>query len=112
VSARRKPPEPWRETLEIENPLATCGGCRFTTALGGTWSVEDGRLVFRAMLDPLARRGPSMGGCCEGHHEGVEFGALEFKRVTVDDRPLTDEEFATLKASAESPEAWEEEMSP
>jgi hypothetical protein len=110
VSPRRKPPEPWRETLEIENPLAACGGCRFTAALGGTWSVEDGRLVFRAMLNPLARRGPSMDTCCEGRHEGVEAGALEFKHLTVDDRPLTDEEFAILKASAASPEAWEEEM--
>ena len=109
MSPGRKP-ELWRETLEIENPLATCGGCRFTTALGGTWSVEDGRLVFRAALDPLARRGPSMGSCCEGHHEGVEVGALEFKRVTVDGRPLADEEFAAVKASAESPGAWDEEM--
>lgn len=66
--------------------------------------------MFRAMLNPLARRGPSMGTCCEGHHEGVEYGALEFKRVTVDDKPLTDEEFATLKASAKSPEAWDEEI--
>ena len=104
MSTRRKP-ELWRETLEIENPLATCGGCRFTTALSGAWSVEDGRLVFRAMLDPLARRGPSMDSCCEGHHEGVEF-----KCVTVDGRPLADEEFAALKASAESPEAWDEGM--
>lgn len=109
MSPRRKP-EPWRETLEIDNPLATCGGCRFTTALSGTWSVEDGRLVFRAMLNPLARRGPSMDTCCEGRHEGVEFGALEFKRVTVDDKQLSDEDFAALKASAESPAAWEEEM--
>lgn len=109
MSPRRKP-EPWRETLEIENPLATCGGCRFTTALDGAWSVEDGRLVFRAMLNPLTRRGPSMGTCCEGYHEGVEVGALEFKRVTVDDKPLTDEQFATLKASAGSREAWDEEM--
>lgn len=99
----------YRQTLEIESPLATCGGCRFTTALSGTWTVEDGRLVFRAALDPLARRGPSMGSCGEGHHEGVESGALEFRYLTVDGEPLTDDQFATLKASAESPEAWDEE---
>jgi len=109
VSPRRKPPDPWRETLEIDSPLATCGGCRFTTALGGTWSVEDGRLVFRAALNPLARRGPGMGSCCEGRHEGVESGVLEFRRVTVDGNALSDEEFAVLKASAESPQAWDEE---
>lgn len=109
MSPTRKP-EPWRETLEIENPLATCGGCRFTTALDGTWSVEGGRLVFRAMLNPLTRRGPSLGSCCEGRHEGVEYGALEFKHVTADGKPLSDEDFAALKVSAESPEAWEEEM--
>ena len=99
-----------QKTLEIENPLAACGGCRFTTALSGTWSVEDGRLVFRAMLNPLARRGPGMGTCCEGRHEGVDVGALEFRRVTVDGKPLSDEQFTVLKASAASPEAWEEEM--
>lgn len=100
----------YRQTLEIESPLATCGGCRFTTALSGTWTVEDGRLVFRAALDPLQRRGPSMGSCCEGRHEGVECGALEFRYLTVDGEPLTGEQFATLRASAESPEAWGEEL--
>jgi hypothetical protein len=99
----------YRQTLEIENPLATCGGCRFTSALSGTWSVEDGRLVFRAALNPLARRGPGMGSCCEGTHEGIDYGALEFRYLTVDGKALADEEFAALKASAESPEAWEEE---
>ena len=100
----------YRQTLEIENPLATCGSCRFTTALDGTWTVEDGRLVFRAALNPLIRRGPSMGTCTEGTHEGVDRGALEFRYLTVDGRALSDEEFTALKASAESPEAWEEEM--
>lgn len=103
----------WRkhghQTLEIENPLATCGGCRFTTALSGTWSVEDGRLVFRADLNPLGRRGPSMDSCCEGRHEGVERGALEFRYLTVDGDPLSGEDYAVLKASAASPEAWGEE---
>ena len=83
---------------------------RITTALDGAWSVEDGRLVFRAMLNPLTRRGPGIDGCAEGRHEGVEHGALEFKRVTADGKPLSDDDFAALKASAESPEAWDEEM--
>lgn len=100
----------YRQTLEIDNPLAKCGGCGFATALSGTWSVEGGRLVFRADLNPLARRGPSMGTCCEGNHEGVASGALEFRYVTVDGKPLADAQFAALKASAESPAAWEEEM--
>jgi hypothetical protein len=101
--------DPWRETLEISNPLAECGGCRFATALDGTWSVEDGRLVFRAMLNPLTRRGPSVDSCGEGYHNDSP-ERVEFKRVTVDGKPLTDEQFATLKASAASPEAREEEM--
>lgn len=100
----------YRQTLEIENPPATCGSCRFTAALSGTWSAEDGVLVFRAALNPLSRRGPSMGSCCEGHHEGVERGALEFRYLTVDGKPLSDEEYAALKTSAESPGAWEEEL--
>lgn len=108
MSPRRKP-EPWRETLEIENPIAECGGCGFATALDGIWSVEGGRLVFRAMLNPLARRGPGIDGCGEGYHNDST-DPVQFKRVTVDGRPLTDEDFAVLKASAASPEAWEEEM--
>jgi hypothetical protein len=99
----------YRQTLEIESPLATCGGCRFTTALSGTWTVEDGRLVFRAALDPLQRRGPSMGSCCEGYHDG-RAEVLEFRYLTVDGEPLTGEQYAILKASAESPEAWGEEQ--
>ena len=107
-SARERQERLWQETLEISAPLATCGGCRFGTALSGTWSVEDGRLVFRAAADPLQRRGPSMGSCCEGYHNG-RAEVLEFRRVTVDGEPLTDEQFAMLKASAASPEAWGEE---
>jgi hypothetical protein len=95
------------ETLEIDNPLATCGGCRFTSALSGTWSVEGGRLVFRAMLNPLTRRSPSVGSCCESSHDGR--GAIEFSGVTVDGEQLGDEQFAALRAASESPEAWDEE---
>lgn len=94
----------YRQTLEIENPLASCGACHFGSALDGTWSVEEGRLVFRAMLNPLVRRGPGFEGCSEGRD-----GAAVFTRATVDGKPLTDEQFAELKAAARSPEAWAEE---
>lgn len=107
MSPGRKP-EPWRETLEIGNPLATCGGCRFITALDGTWSVEDGRLVFRALLNPLARRGPSIDHCGEGYHDDSA-EPVEFRRITVDGKPLSGEQFAALKASAGSAEALEKE---
>lgn len=95
--------QPEREALEIDNPIARCGGCGFMTRLIGEWSVEDGRLVFRVALNPLTRRGPDLGGCCESDPV-VKFGC-----ITVDDEPLTDEQVATLRASAESPEAWREE---
>ena len=98
----------YQQTLEIDAPLAACGHCRFTTALDGSWSVEDGRLVFRAALDPLTRRGPSIGGCSEGCHDGR--GAIGFRRITVDGEPLTDEQVAMLRSSAASPEAREEEQ--
>jgi hypothetical protein len=96
--------------LEIDSPLATCGSCRFTTALTGTWSVEDGRLVFRAALDPLTRRGPSIDSCCEGRHELDGDRVIEFAGVKLDGQRLGDEQFTALKASAASPEAWDEEQ--
>ena len=47
-------------SLEIEGPSATCGHCRFTSALAGTFSVEDGLLVWRGAPDvqPTARTWP------------------------------------------------------
>jgi hypothetical protein len=92
-----------RETLQIEAPIATCGHCGFSGRLVGTWLVEDGRLVFRADLDPLANRGPDYTSCCESDP------VVQFQRITVDDEPLTDEQVATLRASAGSDEAWREE---
>lgn len=47
----------YKETLEIEGPSVTCGGCRFRSALTGAWSVEDGRLVWRGRR----RRAPRPG---------------------------------------------------
>ena len=93
-----------QETLEIDAPVAECGHCHFTTALTGKWSVEDGRLVFRAALNPLTRRGPSLASCCESSP------VVSFRRITVDGEPLTDEQVAALRASAESDEAWREEQ--
>jgi hypothetical protein len=37
------------------------------TNLSGTWSIENGRLVFTADEDPQPRRGPDLGSCCEGY---------------------------------------------
>lgn len=51
--------------LELNNPAFTCGHCRFTTMLIGDWSVEDGRLVFRAAPEPQPGRGPDLESCCE-----------------------------------------------
>lgn len=84
-----------QETLQIEAPLATCGHCRFTSALTGKWSVEGGVLVWRAAADPQPRRGPDLNSCCESDP------AISFERITVDDEPLTAEQIATLRATAE-----------
>ena len=51
--------------LELEPPILACGHCRFGSAVQGEWSVEDGRLVFRADADPQPRRGPDLNHCCE-----------------------------------------------
>jgi hypothetical protein len=93
-----------QETLEIGAPLAECGHCRFTARLHGRWSVEDGRLVFRAALNPLASRGPDLDSCCESSP------VVQFRQITVDGEPLTGEQVAALRASAGSDEAWREEI--
>ena len=85
-----------RVTLEIEPPLAVCGHCRFTTALTGTFTVEDGLLVWRGAADPQPRRGPDLSGCCESDP------VIEFQHITVDSEPLTREQVAALQASAEA----------
>lgn len=92
------------KTLEIEGPSVTCGACRFTSALEGTFSVEDGRLVWRADPDPQPRRGPDFRSCCEGRDCG------EFEHVTDGwgDREFSSEEIAAVRATAE--EAQRREM--
>ncbi len=96
----------WRKSredlLEIENPGVQCGSCSFSNTLSGAWSVENGRLVFRADASPLATRGPDF------HHCG-ECGA-ELTRITVgfEREPLAAEQVAALQASER--EADEAEM--
>lgn len=94
----------FQATLEIEAPLARCGRCGYVQALSGTWSVEDGRLVFRADADPLRRRGPDYRGCSESSHDGR--GSIEFTRLEVDGEPLTDEQVAEMRSSAEEIEVF------
>jgi hypothetical protein len=98
----------YRETLTIENPLAVCGHCRFTTALDGEWAVEDGRLVFRAAGAPLDRRGPGLESCCESDP------VVEFRHIEVDGKRLSGEDTATLRATMreaqiEEARAWTQE---
>lgn len=100
----RKPPKQ-QQKLKIEPPSATCPYCRFTSAVAGEWSVEDGRLVFRAAEDPLPSRGPSLDYCCEGSDCG-EFSGIE--PSWGDNLTVTDEQFAVLKATAT--QAREDEM--
>jgi hypothetical protein len=87
----------YSQTLEIEAPAATCGHCRFTSALSGAWSVEDGRLVWRAEADPQPRRGPDLHSCCESSP------VIEFTSITAEwgDREFSSEEIAALRATAE-----------
>lgn len=50
---------------ELDEPRIQCGHCRFSAPLRGTWSWEDGRLVFRADPDPQPGRGPDLASCGE-----------------------------------------------
>lgn len=81
-------------TLQIENPLAVCGHCRFTTELSGEWSVEGGRLVFRADPDPQGRRGPDLESC------GESDPVIEFEHVTAGGKPLGAGQVAELRETA------------
>jgi hypothetical protein len=82
-------------TLEIEGPLATCGHCRFTTALTGEFSVEAGRLVWRGAPDPLPRRGPDLRCCCESDP------VIEFKYINAGDEELSELQIAILRQAAD-----------
>jgi hypothetical protein len=82
-----------RNLLEIDNPLAECGHCGFANRLTGAWSVEDGRLVFRADANPLTRRGPNF------HYCGESSETAEFTQITVDDKPLASKDVEALQAA-------------
>lgn len=85
-----------RNLLEIDNPLAECGHCGFANRLTGTWSVEGGRLVFRADANPLTRRGPNF------HYCGESSESAEFTQITVDDKPLASEDVIALQAAEQA----------
>jgi hypothetical protein len=53
------------DKLTIEAPSARCGHCGFTTSVAGGWSVEAGRLIFRAEPNPFPFRGPDEDWCGE-----------------------------------------------
>ena len=81
--------------LELHNPSFECGHCRFETALTGTWTVEDGRLVFRGDPDPQPRRGPDLQSCCESSQVAV------FDRIITDnDTAISGPPFEELQAAA------------
>ena len=87
-----------RNLLEIEGPGATCGHCGHASAVKGAWSVEDGRLVFRADPNPLRGRGPDFVSCCESSE------IAEFTRITVDGTELTAEQVGQLQAAQRAAE--------
>ena len=98
----------YTRTLEISHPSATCGHCRFQSALEGEFTVEDGRLTWRANPDPQPRRGPDFWSCCESSP------AVTFEHINADGKDLRGEEITALrdtadKARAEEMRRWHEE---
>jgi hypothetical protein len=85
--------------LEVQPPLFTCGDCRFTSAIHGAWSVEDGRLVFRADADPQPGRGPDLGGCCESDRDQLD---VDFTCIDAGGQVFTGDDLAALRASTEA----------
>ena len=77
--------------LEIDGPSASCGYCHFTSSLRGTWSVEDGRLVWRGDESPQPGRGPDLNSCCEGRECG------DFAGITAEGVQLPAEDVAALR---------------
>lgn len=88
--------------LEIEGPAAVCGHCRFTGALAGTFTVEDGLLVWRGEPDVLPGRGPGLESCCESYE------IAQFTRIDADGVIIDGDELAALRESARA--AAEAEM--
>jgi hypothetical protein len=79
--------------LLLTPPSFMCSKCHFMTNLSGRWSIEHGRLMFRADEDPQPRRGPDLVSCCEGYECGdftkivTEYGSekQEFSRQELDE---------------------------
>lgn len=88
----------YSRTLEIGGPGVECGHCRFTSALRGTWSVEAGRLVWRADESPQPGRGPDLNTCCESDP------VIQFEHITVDGKELSAEDIAALRETARQAE--------
>ena len=88
-------------TLEISHPSVTCGHCRFQSALDGEFTVEDGRLTWRASPDPQPRRGPDFLSCCESSP------VIRFEHIDADGKDLSDAEITTLRDTAEKARAEE-----
>jgi hypothetical protein len=88
-----------QQTLEIEPPSVQCGHCRFSSSLKGQWSVEDGRLVFRADADPQPGRGPDLDSCCESSPV-VDFEHIAVTDGNWDTRELSAEDVASLREQA------------
>lgn len=61
---------------EIGAPGVTCSSCRFSSSLGGDFSVEGGLLVWRGTPVLTPWRGPRIDHCseCGAGFDGVEFG--------------------------------------
>jgi len=85
----------YSKTLEISHPSVTCGHCRFQSALEGEFTVEDGRLTWRAAPDPQPRRGPDFWSCCESSP------VIQFEHIDADGKDLSGEEIQALRDAAE-----------
>jgi len=92
MQARKKPEPP--VFAELDNPSIICGKCRFTSNVEGEYSVEDGRLVFRADPDPQPRRGPDFTSCGEC---GARFTQVRFDWGR---GMFTKEDLAAIQATA------------
>lgn len=82
--------------LEIEYPGVRCSDCGFTAPVHGKWSVEDGRLVFRAESDPFTGRGPDLDGCGESHEYSTTVGVV----FEWGQEPLPEADVAALRRTA------------
>lgn len=101
----------YKRTLEIEHPRAECGHCRFTAALSGKFTVEDGRLVWRGDPDVQPGRGPDLVSCCESDP------VAEFEFIVAGGERLPAEDVEALRATARAAveaemRAWHSEAPP